>query len=78
MFASIFGLTQISFNKNKTFMKLSELKIKTPADLLDLAQSLGIENISRAKKQTLIFAILKHKAENEDCLLYTSPSPRDS
>ena len=47
-------------------MKLSELKIKTPADLLDLAQSLGIENISRAKKQTLIFAILKHKAENEE------------
>ena len=66
MFASIFGLTQISFNKNKTFMKLSELKIKTPADLLDLAQSLGIENISRAKKQTLIFAILKHKAENDE------------
>ena len=47
-------------------MKLSELKIKTPADLLDLAQSLGIENISRAKKQTLIFAILKHKAENDE------------
>jgi len=47
-------------------MKLSELKIKTPAELLDLAQSLGIENISRAKKQTLIFAILKHKAENDE------------
>jgi len=50
-------------------MKLSELKIKTPADLLDLAQSLGIENISRAKKQTLIFSILKHKAENEEEVL---------
>jgi len=47
-------------------MKLSDLKIKTPAELLDLAQSLGIENISRAKKQTLIFAILKHKAENDE------------
>jgi len=47
-------------------MKLSELKIKTPAELLDLAQSLGIENISRAKKQTLIFAILKYKAENDE------------
>ena len=47
-------------------MKLSELKIKTPAELLDLAQSLGIENISRAKKQTLIFAILKHKADNDE------------
>ncbi len=50
-------------------MKLSELKIKTPAELLDLAQSLGIENISRAKKQTLIFAVLKHKAENDEEVL---------
>jgi len=47
-------------------MKLSDLKIKTPAELLDLAQSLGIENISRAKKQTLIFAILKYKADNNE------------
>jgi len=50
-------------------MKLSELKIKTPAELLELAQSLGIENISRAKKQTLIFAILKHKADNDEEVL---------
>ena len=50
-------------------MKLSELKVKTPAELLDLSQSLGIENISRAKKQTLIFAILKNKAENEEEVL---------
>jgi transcription termination factor Rho len=50
-------------------MKLSELKVKTPAELLDLAQSLGVENISRAKKQTLIFAILKNKAENEEEVL---------
>jgi len=50
-------------------MKLSDLKIKTPAELLDLAQSLGIENISRAKKQTLIFAILKHKADNDEEVL---------
>ena len=50
-------------------MKLSELKVKTPAELLDLAQSLGIENITRAKKQTLIFAILKNKAENEEEVL---------
>ena len=50
-------------------MKLSDLKSKTPAELLDLAQSLGIENISRAKKQTLIFAILKHKADNDEEVL---------
>ena len=50
-------------------MKLSELKIQTPTELLELAQSLGIENISRAKKQTLIFAILKHKADNDEEVL---------
>ena len=31
-------------------MKLSELKIQTPAELLELAQSLGVENISRAEQ----------------------------
>ena len=50
-------------------MKLSELKIQTPGELLELAQSLGIENISRAKKQTLIFAILKYKSDNDEEVL---------
>ena len=50
-------------------MKLSDLKMKTPEEVLDLAQSLGIENISRAKKQTLIFAILKYKADNDEEVL---------
>jgi transcription termination factor Rho len=47
-------------------MKLSELKKSSPAKLLELAQSMGIENISRAKKQTLIFSILKAKAETNE------------
>jgi transcription termination factor Rho len=47
-------------------MKLSELKSKSPAELLDIATELGVENISRAKKQTLIFAILKAKANNDE------------
>ena len=50
-------------------MKISELKGKSPGELLKLAQSLGIENISRSKKQTLIFAILKYKAENDEEVL---------
>jgi len=36
---------------------------------MDMAQSLGIENISRAKKQALIFAVLKHKADNDEEVL---------
>ncbi|KAA0446191.1 MAG: transcription termination factor Rho [Candidatus Thioglobus sp.] len=47
-------------------MKLSDLKSSTAAELLELAQSLGIEDIDRAKKQMLIFAILKHKASNDE------------
>lgn len=50
-------------------MKLSDLKIQTPSELMELAQSMGVENISRAKKQTLIFAILKHKADNDEEVL---------
>ncbi len=50
-------------------MKLSDLKIQKPSELMEMAQSLGIENISRAKKQTLIFAILKHKADNDEEVL---------
>lgn len=50
-------------------MKLSELKCSSAAELLALAQSLGIENITRAKKQTLIFSILKHKAANDEEVL---------
>ena len=51
---------------NGNFMKLSELKKSSPEELLELAQSLGAENISRAKKQTLIFIILKAKAANNE------------
>jgi len=47
-------------------MKLSDLKSKIPSELMEMAQDLGIENISRAKKQALIFAILKHKAEESE------------
>ncbi|BBB24163.1 transcription termination factor Rho [Isorropodon fossajaponicum endosymbiont JTNG4] len=50
-------------------MKLSELKKFSPEELLELAQSLGAENISRAKKQTLIFIILKAKAANDEEVL---------
>jgi transcription termination factor Rho len=50
-------------------MRLSELKKQKPSELMVMAQELGIENISRAKKQTLIFSILKAKAnENEEVL----------
>ena len=48
-------------------MNLSELKKKSPPDLLTMASNMGIENISRARKQEVIFSILKsHAKSGED------------
>jgi transcription termination factor Rho len=45
-------------------MNLTELKKKTPAELTKLAQEKKIENMTRALKKDLIFAILKAHAES--------------
>ena len=48
-------------------MNLSELKKKAPSDLVEIAQSMKLENLARAKKQDIIFAILKaHAKSGED------------
>ncbi|HZF75659.1 MAG TPA: transcription termination factor Rho [Acetobacteraceae bacterium] len=49
-------------------MHLSELKAKTPSDLLAFAESLQIENASSLRKQDIMFAILKTLAENEQAI----------
>ncbi|MEM9302825.1 MAG: Rho termination factor N-terminal domain-containing protein, partial [Pseudomonadota bacterium] len=43
-------------------MNLTELKQRTATDLLEIARELGVENVSRARKQDVIFAILKSQA----------------
>lgn len=45
-------------------MNLSELKKKSAAEVFDMAQALGIESISRTRKQDIIFALLKAHAQN--------------
>jgi len=48
-------------------MNLTELKKKSPSDLIALAQELGIENMARTRKQDIIFALLKaHAHGGED------------
>ncbi|MCH7929895.1 MAG: transcription termination factor Rho [Proteobacteria bacterium] len=49
-------------------MKLQELKLKTPEDLLTYAEDLGIENASLLRKQDLMFTILKHLADNDTAI----------
>jgi transcription termination factor Rho len=46
-------------------MHLQKLKQKSPASLLAYAEELEIENASTLRKQDMMFAILKHLAENE-------------
>ena len=49
-------------------MHLSELKAKSPADLLSFAEELQIENASSLRKQDMMFAILKQLAENDQAI----------
>jgi transcription termination factor Rho len=45
-------------------MHLIELKKKTPADLVAMAEELGVEQASTLRKQDLLFGILKALADN--------------
>ena len=47
-------------------MHLNELKVKKPQELLDYAESLGIENASGLKKQEIYFSVLKKFAEKNE------------
>lgn len=46
-------------------MHLQDLKQKSPADLLSLAEETGVENASSMRKQDMMFAILKQLAEDD-------------
>lgn len=50
---------------NITQLKLSELKAKSPTDLLVFAEELEVENASSMRKQDMMFAILKELAERD-------------
>ncbi|MGH8457960.1 MAG: transcription termination factor Rho, partial [Nevskiales bacterium] len=45
-------------------MNLTELKRKSAAELLEVAQGMNLENTARARKQDVIFSILKSHAKN--------------
>jgi len=47
-------------------MNLLELKSKSPTDLLAIAEKLNVENASNLRKQELMFAVLKHMADQGD------------
>jgi len=49
---------------SKKAMNLSELKTRPATALVALAESMGLENLARSRKQDIIFSILKAHARN--------------
>src|SRR6056297_3625452 len=49
-----------------TQQKLSDLKAKSPTDLLSFAESLEVENASTLRKQDMMFAILRELADRDE------------
>ena len=47
-------------------MHLKELKLKTPAELVSMAEELGVEGASTMRRQDLMFCILRELAEDEE------------
>ena len=57
-------ISQEDLARSKNAMNLTELKKRPAAELVDLAQSMGLENLARSRKQDIIFSILKAHAKN--------------
>ncbi len=49
-------------------MNLQELKTKSPAELLEFAENLEIENCSTMRKQEIMFAVLKKLADKDESI----------
>lgn len=53
--------------QSKDAMNLSELKTRPAAKIVELGETMGIENLARSRKQDMIFAVLKaHAQKGED------------
>src|SRR5688572_30289126 len=50
-------------------MNLTELKQKTPSELVKISQDLGLENLARLHKKDIIFTILKVLAKRGEKIL---------
>ena len=50
-------------------MNLTDLKKQSAAELIEVAQTVGIENVARSRKQDIIFSILKAQAKKGEDIL---------
>ena len=56
-------IDKAELEKGENLLSLNELKNKPVADLVALADSMGIENMARSRKQDIIFAVLTEHAK---------------
>ena len=53
--------------RSRSSMNLTELKKRPISDLVKLAETMGLENMGRSRKQDIIFGVLKaHARKGED------------
>jgi transcription termination factor Rho len=57
-------ISAAELTQSRSSMNLTELKSKPITDLVKLAESMGLENMARSRKQDIIFSILKAHARN--------------
>ena len=57
-------ISPAELDQSRSSMNLTELKSKPIHELVKLAESMGLENLARSRKQDIIFSILKAHARN--------------
>jgi len=57
-------ISEEDLKRSESAMHLSELKTKPASELVDIGQTMGLENLARSRKQDIIFSILKAHARN--------------
>lgn len=60
--------TSLDFQLDFHYMNLTELKRKSVSELITIAESMGMDNMARSRKQDIIFAILKTHAKNGESI----------
>jgi transcription termination factor Rho len=63
-FEDVEVISQEDLERSKNAMNLTELKKRPAHKLVELAESMGLENLARSRKQDIIFSILKSHAKN--------------
>ncbi len=62
-------ISKSELENGENLLSLNELKNKPVAELVEIAEGMQIENMSRSRKQDIIFAVLKAHAQSGDDII---------